>query len=82
MTALRPFQAWLAALVLLCWSAVAYIPAVPVNDTSMLNLTDKSSILLRYAPNGVYGVEVCVGSAREGPVMEAERAALGPDRAS
>ncbi len=36
----------------------AYIPAIPVNDTTGLNLSDASSVLLRYAPNGVYGVEV------------------------
>lgn len=46
---------WPWALTLLCGSARGYTPAVPINDTTGLDLTMGSSVQVKWAnPPGLY----------------------------
>jgi hypothetical protein len=58
----------IATLIFRSVPARAYIPAVPVNDTSGLNLTDSSTISISWqSPPGVYSGAVYVNQIQPGP---------------
>ena len=50
---------------------IAYTPALPVNDTSMLNITDASSIQLTWTdPPGEFGGGVWVVDCSPGDIVD------------
>lgn len=65
---------------LLAQSVSAYVPAVPVDDTSALNLTDDSRLNLKWNPDagsgGVYGASVSYQLEADEPTPGSDRVSL------
>ena len=68
--------------------ARAYIPAVPINDTSALNLTDSSTIDISWSgPAGVYGgrvsyqlqADIPTGGRTSGALVHFTESTMGPN---
>jgi len=63
---------------LLISNVTAYIPAHATNDTSVVNSTDGSTIVMKYTPGGTYGNMISWQLAKNGSIGYVEVCKIFP----